>query len=76
VNKNVVEARQLTYIHRGEDNGSTVWNTFNVIQENAMKGDYQINGAKGTRKARPIIDITRQVDVNTRLWKLAEEFVQ
>jgi len=75
VNPSIYEPNQLGFIHRNEDREATVWNTFNVIQENAMKGSYQINGSTKVRKARPVRDITRNLHINTKLWDLAESFV-
>ena len=76
VHPSLIQSEQLLHIHRMTDKQPTVWNAFNVAQENAMKGNYQIIGANSNpRKARPIKDITRNIEVNTKLWKLAEEFI-
>ena len=70
---------------RRDDTRKDLWTTFNVIQENAMKGSYQV--LKGTpvnfrgasvhwclEKARAIGSVDRTFDVNRRLWSLAESF--
>lgn len=77
INPGLVQPQQLLHINRMADKGEpTVWKAFNVIQENAMKGNYQITGANSQlRKARPIRDITRNIQVNSKLWNLAEEFI-
>ena len=67
---------ELNYINRTEDNSSSLWNTFNRVQENLIKGIAQIrtNNNK-TRKARPITSIDKNVSINQRLWKLAESYI-
>lgn len=75
INPSVFEPHDLLSIKRTEDKQATVWNAFNVVQENATHGTYRINGSTKVRKARPIKDITRTVDINTKLWKLAESYV-
>jgi hypothetical protein len=75
VHPSIVNPHQLLHINRRDDMGSSLWKAFNVVQENAMKGSFQINGATTVRKARPIKDITRSVNLNTKLWSLAESFL-
>jgi hypothetical protein len=77
IHPSLVQTQQLLHINRMEDRGeSSIWKAFNVVQENAMKGNYQITGANSNlRKARPIKDITRNIQVNSKLWNLAEEFL-
>lgn len=76
VHPSLIQSEQLLHIHRMTDKQPTIWNAFNVAQENAMKGNYQITGSNSKlRKARPIKDLTRNIEVNTKLWKLAEEFI-
>lgn len=75
VHPSLVNPHQLLHINRRDDMGNTLWKAFNVVQENAMKGSFQINGANSVRKARPIRDITRSVNLNTKLWSLAESFL-
>lgn len=76
IHPNIKYTEQLLHINRAEDKSPNVWTTFNVIQENAMKGNYQIVGAtNNTRKARPIKNLTRNVELNTKLWSLAEEYI-
>lgn len=77
IHPSLIQAQQLMHINRLEDKGEpTIWKAFNVAQENAMKGNYQITGAtNNVRKARPIKDITRNIQVNSKLWSLAESFI-
>lgn len=59
---------------RNEDAANDLWSVFNVVQENLIKGGFQhkTNQEKGERRARPIKDIIKNVELNTHLWKLAE----
>lgn len=84
VNPLIKDPSTLLHINRLEDRNSSLWNTFNVVQENAIKGKFQIastsNGYlrrsyKDTRKARPVNNISRNVEINTKLWNLAESFI-
>ena len=84
INPLIKDPQGLFHISRLEDHKSSLWNTFNVVQENAMKGNFQITSTmngdirksyKDTRKARPINNISRNVEVNTGLWNLAESFI-
>lgn len=75
INPSIVDAHQLTYVNRLNDKEPTVWNTFNTIQENAMKGKFYVTNNTKTRKARPVNNIDRNISINTKLWNLAEEFV-
>jgi Domain of unknown function (DUF932) len=71
---------ELTYINRYEDKEDTVWHVYNRIQENVMRGNYMIKslykGLPMVRKARPVQNIDRNVQLNEKLWDLAVEFTQ
>jgi hypothetical protein len=69
-----VTAEQLIEARRPEDLGSSLWTTFQRVQENAMKGGQPGRGAKGRRlHTRPVGSIDRSVSLNRALWVLAEE---
>jgi len=55
---------------RNEDRDKNVWSTFNVIQENILKGGIFLNG----RRSRAIKSIDTNISVNQGLWELAEEY--
>ena len=62
---------------RKEDNGSSLWNVFNVIQENMMKGAYSITNANGkTRKQRPITSVVKSLDINKELFRSAARYLE
>ncbi len=55
---------------RDADRGNTLWQTFNVVQENLIKGGFQMNN----RTARGITNPVQDMVLNKGLWQLAEEF--
>lgn len=70
-------SEQIIAPRRREDVGQSLWTTFNVIQENVMRG-----GLSGRRRnadgqlrrstTRPINGIDQEVGFNRALWTLAE----
>lgn len=77
INPNMIYEDQLLRVNRSDDNQDNLWTIFNVIQENAMKGRFDIvNSSNVTRKARPIKNLTRNIQINSELWTLAEEFIE
>lgn len=62
---------------RKEDTGSSLWNVFNVIQENMMKGGYTMTNANGkVRKQRPITSVVKSLDVNKELFRSASRYLE
>ena len=61
---------------RTEDEGNSLWNVFNVLQEKMIKGSFMAPGKNGkTRKQRPITSIKKDLDYNQRLWEIAEQYI-
>lgn len=64
----------LLRLHRQEDTKPTLWNVYNVIQENMLRGAH---GGWYQGRRRVSIRATRNIDltvkINLGLWKLAEE---
>lgn len=70
---------------RYSDGGQSLWTTFNVIQENLIRGGLILSGENRSRdsyysrrapsRSRQISSIDRNVFVNTRLWALAESYL-
>ena len=57
---------------RQEDNKNDLWTTFNVAQENIIRGGFR-NGATN-RMVRPITNIQKDVNFNSELWDLASTY--
>lgn len=61
---------------RKEDEGNSLWNVFNVLQEKMIKGTFSAPGKNGkVRKQRAIKSIKKDVDYNERLWAVAEQYL-
>ena len=61
---------------RAEDEGNSLWNVFNVLQEKMIKGGFSATGKNGkVRKQRPISSIKKDVEYNQRLWKVASQYM-
>jgi len=55
---------------RGADTPNTLWHTFNRVQENIIRGGFQMNN----RTARPITNPIQDMALNQGLWQLADQF--
>ena len=72
-----VRPDQIIAPRRREDVGQNLWQTFNVIQENLIRGG--LDGRRQTSdgrirrsRTRPINGIDQNVGLNRALWTLAE----
>ena len=69
-----ITAEQLLEARRPEDQGRSLWTTFQRVQENVMRGGQIGRSAQGRRlHTRPVGSIDRGVSLNRALWVLAEE---
>ena len=57
---------------RKEDDKNDLWTTFNVAQENIIRGGFR-NG-NTNRMVRPISNIQKDVKINSELWDLASTY--
>ncbi|MBL8318374.1 MAG: DUF945 domain-containing protein [Burkholderiaceae bacterium] len=72
-----VTAEQLNEARRIEDVGHDLWNTFQRVSENVMRGGQAGRSVQGRRlRTRPVGSIDRGVSLNRALWMLAEEMRQ
>lgn len=55
---------------RAADKHNNLWCTYNVVQENLIRGGFQLN----ERQARPITNPWQDLELNKGLWSLAEKF--
>lgn len=69
------DPNMLLMSRRNEDTQSDLWTTFNVVQENLIKGGFSPNVPKA-RKVRTLSNIVKSNEVNDNLWQLAETFAQ
>ena len=70
----IVEPKQLLDYRRTGDAGTDLWHTFNVVQENCIKGELEGSSGKKNRRVRTraISGISADVGINSQLWGLAE----
>jgi len=68
---------EVLNVKRDEDKGDTLWNVYNRIQENVMKGDYSMTNSitKKTRKMRPIKSVIKDLSFNKHLFNAAYEYI-
>lgn len=55
---------------RSADNGNNLWHVYNRVQENLIKGGFNI----GERQARAITNPIADMVLNQGLWQLAEQY--
>jgi hypothetical protein len=72
---------QLLHVRREADKMHDLWTTFNVIQENVIKGGIttrgpDCNGRMRNATTREIKNIDQDVKLNKALWVLAERMAQ
>jgi hypothetical protein len=73
-----VSPHGLLIPYRPEDRGNDLWTTFNVVQENLIRGGvgYTTRNSKGRkvyRRSRPVRGIDGDLKLNRALWRQAEE---
>ena len=56
--------------NRIEDKGNDLWRTFNTVQENIVRGGFEL----GNRKAKAIVNPMADISINQKLWALAEQY--
>ena len=76
-----IQPHQLLDERRYDDKGNDLWTTFNVVQENVMRG-----GLKGTTRGnngrlrrtttRPVKALDRNIKLNQALWVLTEKMAE
>ena len=68
-----IQAEQLLRPRRMADKASDLWTTFNVVQENVVKGGVMGRTARNQRTStREITGIDQNVKINKALWMLAD----
>lgn len=70
------ELTELLEPTRKEDEGGSLWDVFNILQEKIIKGSFvttsKTNGKK--RKARPITGVAKDIEVNQEFFKVASSY--
>ncbi len=73
-----INSTQLLKERRYDDKGNDLWTTFNVVQENIIKGGIpgrKVNGIGRTRRTRTrkVGSIDKDIKLNKALWTLTEK---
>lgn len=69
-----ITAEQLVEPRRMEDRGASLWDSFQRVQENLLRGGLPGRTVQGRRmRTREVASIDRGVGLNRALWTLAEE---
>lgn len=72
-----IESRRLLLPRRWEDNKPDLWSTFNIVQENMLKGGVAGRSASGRRvSTREVGGVNENVKLNRALWTLADQLAQ
>ena len=72
-----VTPRDVLNIRRSADNKKDLWTTFNVIQENLLKGGLHYVCDKGKRSStRRVKSVNEDIRLNTALWSLTEKMAE
>lgn len=75
--ENAVHAHDLLFTHRAADAKTDLWTTFNVIQENMMKGGVRSTGSTGARsRSRAVASVAEDQRLNKSLWILADQMAK
>jgi hypothetical protein len=64
--------KNLSTPRREADTGTDLWRTFNVAQENLLRGGFRNEGTN--RMVRSISNIQKDVNLNQQLWELASTY--
>ena len=72
-----VDVDALLSAYRAEDAPNNLWTVFNRVQEKLVNGQFKHLGDDNKlRQARPIKNITLNLDINEGLWQLANSYAQ
>ena len=61
---------------RPEDKGDDLWSVFNTIQEKIIEGDFEYTVGTKHRKARQIKNFKQDMDLNSKMFDIALEYVK
>lgn len=72
-----IQPERLLAPRRYGDNHGDLWTTFNVIQENILRGGVHGRTKSGNRTStRAVASVSENVKLNKALWTMAEEFAK
>lgn len=72
-----VSATSLLNVRRYDDRKDDLWTTFNVTQENLIRGGLRGEGSTGKRMTtRAVASVTENVKLNRALWSLTSKMAE
>ena len=71
--KQTINIMDVLTPERPQDAGNGLWETYNRIQEKMVNGNYKY-GSKN-RKARSIKNFQKDIELNEKLWEIAESYL-
>lgn len=76
-----IQAQQLLKERRLDDKGKDLWTTYNVVQENIMRGGLKgstvdSDGRRRGISTKPVKAIDKNVQLNQALWHLTERMAE
>jgi hypothetical protein len=75
--RSIIAPDQLLKCRRYDDDKDNLWTTYNVVQENLMRGGLRGFSRTGRRvRTRPIRSVNADLDLNIGLWRLTEKHAQ
>lgn len=76
--KQIVNPSALLNRRRYADKAPTLWNTFNAVQENIIKGGVrmQSNETGKRRRAKGVTSLAEDIRLNSALWQLTEKMAE
>ena len=70
-----INTDQLLSVERKEDAGMSMWAILNRVQEKLVGGGFNYQNEKGkSRKARALKNFTQNIEFNSGLWELADQY--
>ena len=70
-----IDLNDLLTPSREEDKGNDMWSVFNTVQEKLTHGLFNYGYGSKNRKARKIKNFNKDMELNNKLYQLANEFV-
>ena len=67
---NIPDPATLLNTRRDEDAGDNLWNVYNRVQENVIRGGQRL----GKRTSRELTNIDKDLDINSKLWDLTVNY--
>lgn len=69
------ELSEVLSVRRSADQGNTLWQIFNVVQENLVRGGINLmNSAGKVKRSKPITNFAQDMKLNGELWEVASEY--